>query len=429
MPLPAHHELSEIPYAGFIAYRLKVTPEDFVVTEHCRLPLSKGKGSYRVYRLEKTGWNTVDLLLQIAKRKKVPFEKISYGGKKDRHAKTIQWITVPAKTPDLTDVSDQWTLEPIGFSDRRMDSTQIEANHFSIVLRSIPAREVPDLEKGVSLINKGGFVNYYDEQRFGGYDRDLGIPGINLFRGDTEAALYNAVTGIFPSEKKEARQRKLEFRRQWGDWKSLQGLAKTGRERKIFAALADFRVSDSVRKDVDFAAVFKKLPGEEIRMIVSAFQSWAWNGLVSNLLYEAYKSEQRGLVRLKFRATEPVLPLDGSRLQEKLRDITGQETLEIPVPGIATHYESAAIQNAYVRTLQSGEMEELKDPGEKRLCPMEFHRDAICFPEELKVCSIETDDLYPGRKKVRLEFSLPSGAYATMLIKHATFRRTGGSSL
>ena len=55
----------------------------------------KDDGAYRIYQLEKRHWNTMDALLAIARQNKMPMAKIGYGGRKDRHAVTYQYISVP----------------------------------------------------------------------------------------------------------------------------------------------------------------------------------------------------------------------------------------------------------------------------------------------------------------------------------------------
>ncbi len=44
-------------------------------------------------------------------------------------------------------------------------------------------------------------------------------------------------------------------------------------------------------------------------------------------------------------------------------------------------------------------------------------RAAMTVPRGLTAIA-ETDELYPGRQKLRLSFDLPRGSYATIVIKH-----------
>ena len=67
--------------------KLKARPEDFVVEEDADLPFRKD-GNFCVYLLKKRGWNTVDVLKNIAKKLSLPYADFSYGGKKDKYALT-----------------------------------------------------------------------------------------------------------------------------------------------------------------------------------------------------------------------------------------------------------------------------------------------------------------------------------------------------
>ena len=96
---------------------IKAKPEDFKVEEVAQLPLAKN-GAFVVYRLEKRGWNTIDALREISKTLRVPFKFFSYGGKKDRHAHTSQFVTIEGpRTSDLA--LENLNLAFLGFMDRK----------------------------------------------------------------------------------------------------------------------------------------------------------------------------------------------------------------------------------------------------------------------------------------------------------------------
>ncbi|MBE3133128.1 MAG: tRNA pseudouridine(13) synthase TruD, partial [Acidobacteria bacterium] len=44
-------------------------------------------------------------------------------------------------------------------------------------------------------------------------------------------------------------------------------------------------------------------------------------------------------------------------------------------------------------------------------------RAAFVRPEDLAVAAAVEDELYPGKLKMRLDFFLPRGSYATLLVK------------
>ena len=72
---------------------IKARPQDFVVQENAALPFVK-KGPFSAYLLSKTGWNTVELLREIARKSDIPVSAFAYGGRKDRHSQSTQYITV-----------------------------------------------------------------------------------------------------------------------------------------------------------------------------------------------------------------------------------------------------------------------------------------------------------------------------------------------
>ena len=73
--------------------KLKRQPEDFRVEE---LPLVEGgdRGRFGFYRLTKRGVGTLEAIEAIRRRWNLSGQQISYGGLKDRHAVTIQYLTI-----------------------------------------------------------------------------------------------------------------------------------------------------------------------------------------------------------------------------------------------------------------------------------------------------------------------------------------------
>ncbi len=79
--------------------RIKAKPDDFAVEEVIHFTPSKKEGPFRVYKLEKSGWNTSDAIRDAAAKKKVPFKEIRTLGKKDRHALTAGVKDIPSVLP------------------------------------------------------------------------------------------------------------------------------------------------------------------------------------------------------------------------------------------------------------------------------------------------------------------------------------------
>ena len=73
--------------------KLKQQPEDFRV-EELTDAVAGETGDFAFYRLDKTGWTAPDALAAIRRRWQIDFRRLSYGGLKDRHAVTSQFLTI-----------------------------------------------------------------------------------------------------------------------------------------------------------------------------------------------------------------------------------------------------------------------------------------------------------------------------------------------
>ncbi|MGD0781871.1 MAG: tRNA pseudouridine(13) synthase TruD, partial [Candidatus Aminicenantales bacterium] len=129
---------------------IKARPEDFIVEERAPLPLRKA-GPYRAYRLTKSGWTTPDLVRHLARTCGVSPAALAYGGKKDRHGRTAQFITI-RDARDFSREERNFRLESQGFMDRPMGPDLIQANDFRIIIRDLGEtgpieRALPDVRR------------------------------------------------------------------------------------------------------------------------------------------------------------------------------------------------------------------------------------------------------------------------------------------
>src|SRR5882757_6626984 len=96
--------------------KLKRLPEDFEVEE---LPIVEGgeRGRFAFYRLTKRGLGTLEAVEAICRRWNVAGRRIGYGGLKDRHAVTTQYLTIEGG-PDRILRESGFELQPVGRLDR-----------------------------------------------------------------------------------------------------------------------------------------------------------------------------------------------------------------------------------------------------------------------------------------------------------------------
>src|SRR5205809_7086691 len=115
--------------------KLKQQPDDFFVEELTDLEPAQA-GEYALYRLDKRGWTTPDAVLTVRRRWRLDAGRVSYGGLKDRHAHTIQYLTI-RRGPARQLTHQGIHLAYLGQCDQPFESHHIVANRFRLVVRDL----------------------------------------------------------------------------------------------------------------------------------------------------------------------------------------------------------------------------------------------------------------------------------------------------
>jgi len=206
---------------------IKEKPEDFCVEELTNATPGN-RGDYGLYRLEKQGWTTHDAIRIIRERWRLERKRISYGGLKDRHAKTVQFITI-FHGPDRKLTHANLSLTYLGKVEEAYHSDNIQANRFAVVVRAMSTGQVEAAFSALAEVRSAGVPNYYDDQRFG----SVSTPGSEFFArqvilGEHEAALRNVLTSPYAFERAAAKKEKQVLRLHWGDWPACLKLLPRG---------------------------------------------------------------------------------------------------------------------------------------------------------------------------------------------------------
>ena len=176
---------------------LKARPDDFYVAEQMHVT-PEGQGEHLWLEIEKTGWNTEDVAMLLAKQARVHRLSVGYSGLKDKHAVTRQWFSLhlPGKDDPEFDWPEGLTVLQAGRHRRKLNRGTHRANDFRLRVTAFQGdREA--LETQLHTIMAEGVPNYFGEQRFG---RGAG----NLVRGTEwllggEAPRKKALRGMWLS--------------------------------------------------------------------------------------------------------------------------------------------------------------------------------------------------------------------------------------
>lgn len=387
--------------------KVKVRPEDFVVEEVLAAPVLPQPAAFRVYRLRKRTWDTFDLVPVLARRLGVASGDVSLGGIKDRHGDTTQHLAVPNR-PGLPDTINEknYSLESLGYSRQPLSAKGTRGNRFQIVLRDIPPARAEAVRSAAATAGRDGFPNYYDDQRFGSARHGRGFMGKWIFLGERERALR-----LFfePSRWDPARERVLKAAvlDNWGRWHRVLEQS-FGPYRKVLDVLA------TEGFDQSFTRALGAIDGERLLMVLNAYQSYLFNEILSRRL--ARLESEHGLIvrRHRYLAGDMLFP---ESLPPGLRDELA--ALRLPVPAFDSEVDDPLTRQILGEVL-AAEGIRLEQLRVRKLPGLSIHavdRPAWVLPEGLAAAAPEPDELYPDRRRITLEFFLPRGAYATVLIK------------
>jgi tRNA pseudouridine13 synthase len=389
--------------------KIKVRPEDFVVQERVQIDLDEKPGPYAVFELEKRHWDSFDLLAYLAKRLGVERRDIRLAGLKDRFGDTAQLLSVrlaglpPDRLPDrLQDKGFRLRLR--GYARRPLAARDSSGNFFRIVVRDLDPRASARCRRAAEAVREAGLPNYYDEQRFGSARHGQGFMGKELFLGQRERALRLYFT---PSRFDDRRSRELKscVTERWGRWEECLPLA-FGDYRPLLEYLAGHRRA--------FRQALCRLDRRLLLFVLNAYQSYLFNEILGGWLSALSAEHGFRLLARSYRHGRFLYPQEPpAGLREKL------EGQRLPVPGFDSQVADPAVRRIAEAVLE-GEGIGWEDLRVRQLPKLSVHgveRAALVFPQDLEVGEPEPDELYPGRHRLTLEFFLPRGSYATLLLK------------
>ncbi len=381
--------------------RLKTIPEDFRVRELLEWP-EVPTGSYVVHQLHKEKLSTAEALSLLARECNVDRSAIAYAGLKDRQAVTDQFLTIERRAVELR--LPNLRVQPVGTTDRPITSRQSSGNAFTVVLRDLHPPKAAQLRRGLPSLQKTGFPNYFDDQRFGCLRHGQGFPMRSVLLGDHERALQQLIAEPSPVAITGDVKLKRTLQLRWGDWDACARIARGPAYEPLFAHL--------VAHPDDFRTALEFVPLRQRVIHAFAYQSFLWNRAVSSLLRGGVLSAQRlrvstlagDLLAWKYIAPER---------EEKLR------AMRTPLFGPEGDGGSEPFRRVMIEELQQAGLTrqsflQNEVPG---MIWKEEPREVLIKPADTGEVRIEPDDLNPGRVKATLAFALPRGAYATMMIK------------
>ena len=385
--------------------KLKQTPADFRVEELSDVR-PEADGPFAFYRLHKTGWTTPDALQAIARRWELRWNQFGYGGLKDRHADTTQYLTI-LHGPKRNLSHQRIELTHLGQTYQPYNSRDIRANRFTITVRDLTEANELSITSAVDSVKRTGVPNYFDDQRFGSVTQDGQFVARELVNGRFEEALKLALTAPYEFDRTDERREKQILIEHWNDWPTCKAKLPKGHARSLVTYLCDHPTK--------FKGAVARLRPELQGLYLSAYQSDLWNRVLAKWITAHFPPEHLGSIHqhrgslpapttvpeeLVGRWNQLIIPLPSNRLKPE------------PSSDYLPHLEAVLVEEQLV-------LKQLKIPGLDKPFFSKGERYGCLRPEGLILVALH-DELNPGKRKVTLRFDLPRGCYATMVVKRLT---------
>jgi tRNA pseudouridine13 synthase len=390
--------------------KIKQKPEDFSVKESYRFD-EVPDGRFRVYLMDKQKLSTFEAVDRIRDRYGLRPGSISYCGLKDKQGRTEQLIAVDGADVDLQE--PDLRLKYLGRAAAPLSARNTTSNRFSVTVRALTPADVSALTVSVAEVNRLGVVNYFDSQRFGSLKHGQGFIAKDLIRGDFEAALKNYLAKPSPLDRTDDAKVKEFLRKHWGDFTRRIPFAAGKKYERVLRSLRE--------KPDDFVRAFLQIDADYRAILLFTYQSYLWNEGVRRLLQLAFPREH--LFPLPYQAGTLLFHRDASpEALAFLREHT------FPLLGPTTELKDEKIKAAvdWVLGREKLTLQDLVIEEAPRLLYFKHEeRPILIHPQKLVVGEPARDELNPGLLRLNVAFTLPPGAYATLVIKrlfHQTYR-------
>ncbi len=396
---------------------IKRKHDDFRVTELSTVdpePLTADEDDYPhlLVRARLRGWDTHDFVDRLSGELGISRRRVSWAGTKDKHAVTDQLFSIRSVDPESLPSVSRAELSPVGRLGRSLTFGDLAGNRFDIRVRDATTptnheritRELRQLGDGRVTV-----PNYFGHQRFGSMRPITHEVGLAILRRDWEDAVMTYLASTHPDEPCDTRT----FRSYVGETRDWQAALDRcpgglGFERTLLHGLIEG----------DYRDALDRLPQTLQGLFVNAAQSYLFNQIISERI-------ERGLSIVEavagdvvcFTERHPELgsvpAIDRTQRVTEARRRTierhvarGRACVTAPLVGSETTFAAGEPGDIERTVLQWASVDraqfDLPEPYASRGTRRAIH--------------VNTD-LSIDQTPFRLRFGLPSGSYATVVLR------------
>ena len=417
---------------------LKVYPEDFIVREitptgrvlsitdqklNPMQNIQPPKTSYTQIDVIKKNEDTILAAEKIASRLNIDSNFVSWAGLKDNRAITVQRMTIKGdyrhKIANLE--FDNFFIKNIHYSKKPIKLGDLWGNKFEIIVRNIGNIDEGSLHKITTefrnQIAKLGFPNYYGLQRFGSIRPNSFLVGKYIFLMDYKKAVEEFLYATYPPEHDIVKICREQLR----DTQDFENALKCFPEGLYYERLM---IQHLVKKPEDYLGALKRIPRPLLNLLMSSYQSYLFNKAISQrMLHEGNLIQPKPNDIISLLLDENGLTTPLRYRFEKWKKPHLRKVLELdlarimcPILGYDSKLSDSYFKTIYSKILRKERFKLEYFKNGKELKAYDFRgsfRSVIVKPKDLHV----TPQYDKTKPVIQIQFSLPKGTYATMLLR------------
>jgi len=388
----------------------------------------KLRDKYTTFNLVKVNMDTFAALRKIGGALKISANRFHYSGLKDRCAISVQKVSIKGnfveslKKLRLHDIfirSISSTKNPVKLGGNK-------GNHFTVVIRDIENKSnLKDLIDHLFVtLKQQGFLNLFGIQRFGKYRPNSHNVGRYLLEGNYKKAFNEFVSIVYSTESAHLQQIRGSIKNE-EDFENAYNIFPISLyyERAMIKHMLDH--------PGDYKGSFEVIQRDLKTLFMSAFQSYLFNKMISIRIKKGFSllkpikgdvisilDEENGhITQIKY-IYGTLNGMYDKSLDKAIK--LNRAVIVIPIIGYNTNLDDFPLIKSILEDIVQQEGINTNIFRSELLYQFEFKgafRAMTTKPIGLKFIELADDDLFPGNKKLKFEFSLNKGSYATMVIR------------
>ncbi|MCG3220238.1 MAG: tRNA pseudouridine(13) synthase TruD [Candidatus Heimdallarchaeota archaeon] len=405
-----HLRVPSIINSEGVGGRIKQTPEDFIVGEiiedqqildprEDQFNLPGRTGLFLHFVLIKRNLDTSNALDWVSKLWRIQRDTINVAGLKDKRAITAQRVSVWGVKSSF----EKGTIKEIDLPTIKTKSHSLRlkeirlgelwGNYFDITIRDIQLPEEEAKERIDTILKEikdiGGIQNSFGIQRFGEIRPITHLVGKKLLEDNLKEAIKIYVGKVFDGEAENVIKARNSF---WENEDAEQSLnlfpSYLRIERKLLLSLK--------KRKQNYMQALSSLPLQLQKLFIHAFQSFLFNRYLKTR-YDLYGKK----------ITEPISG-----------EVVKNNAVFVPLIGANTKLEGE-MGEIYLAILEEEELSllEFQKPFIKKIGGKGAFRSISFDPEDIRITESGVDELNEGRTKVKMNFKIKKGSYATEFLR------------